>query len=268
MDYPAYRALLATELVMADASGLALLDATLPQIISFAEDRIYQDSDLDFLGTHTVDATTFTFPGQRYVNIPLMFVIIEEVSLITPTDAQPDARGSKRVPLLRTTQAFVDSVWPSVSKVRAPQPYQTYFAIPAQSVVLDANNAPMGKIYIAPTVDSQYVVEIRGTFEPTPISVANPTTFLSLYYPSLFFAASMAIATGVLLKNFGAQSDNAPQAISWEMQYNIQKQSAVKRVQRQHSWGPGWVPSFPVIGALPRFAPIPTPQPQQGAQTG
>jgi hypothetical protein len=264
VDYPSYRSLLATELVITDAPGLALLDATLPQIIAHAEERIFKDSDFDFLATRTIDTSASTRPGQRSVQIPTELVIIEQVSLVTPALKQSNAAGASTIQLLRIGTAAADAFWPNFSQVRAPKPYETYYAIPSQQVVADANNAPPGYFLVVPTVDGEYNLEIRGTFDPTPFSAANPETFLSLYYPSLFFTASMAIATGVLKQNYGAQSDDPQQAISWEAQFAQQKQVAVKRAQRTRSWGPGWVTTGPSpLAVLPRFEMI-----QQQAQPG
>jgi hypothetical protein len=129
-------------------------------------------------------------------------------------------------------------------------------------VVSDENQAPPGNILIAPTVDGEYIVEIRSTFTPTAFSADNTQTFLSEYYSSLLFAASMAIATGALKQNYGAQADDPQQAISWEAQYQMQKQVAVKQAQRQRSWGPGWVPFGPApLAVIPRFDLIQQPQP-------
>jgi hypothetical protein len=122
VDWTSYRALLATELVITDAPGLLLLDATLPQIVAFAESRIYQDSDLDFLGTRTLDTSASTRPGVRSVQIPTELVIIEQVSLVTPPLRQSSAPGSRLIPLLRVGTAALDMFWPNFSQVRPPKP--------------------------------------------------------------------------------------------------------------------------------------------------
>ena len=268
MNFTQFRAMLATELVITDPAGLILLDGVIEQIIDFAEDRIHQDSDLDFLGTNTIDGTARTTPAQRTVYIPIQFVVVEQINLIVPYSHQADSPGSSRLPLLRTSLPFLDMKWPNSgpTAVRTPKPYETYFAIPFQNVLVEnetafPENTPGSAIYIAPTVDAEYVCEIRGTFDPTPLSADNPVTFLSTYFPSLLFAAAMAYATGALKQNYGAQQDDPRQAISWEQQFQIQKTVAGKRVNRQTSWGPGWVPFGPSpMAAIPRFQMMPPPQ--------
>jgi hypothetical protein len=138
-----------------------------------------------------------------------------------------------------------------------------YFAVLRQNVVPDVYQFP-ARIHIVPTVDSTYGVVFTGSYQPTPLSATYPQTFLSVYYPSLLFAAAMAFATGALLKNFGAQADNPQMAVSWEQQYELQKQVAMQQSQRQRSWGPGWVHSAAPLAALPRFEPMPPPPQQRG----
>lgn len=242
--------------MITDEGGLTILDAVLPQIVEFAHDRIIQDSDFDFLATRQIDATTRTMRGMRDLSIPTSFVIIEQVALIKPSSDAPDYPNSytERIPLLRVGAAFLDAVWPQPWRVRKPRQYETYFAVVNQQVTDGRDGSTTGLIRIAPTVDNEYVCEIRGTFNPVRASADNPRTFLLEYYPSLFFSASMAIATGALKQNFGAQADDPRQAISWEQQYSIQKAVALKQSQRMHGFGPGWVSWGPMpMGVLPRF---------------
>lgn len=264
MNWTEYRAYLANELVITDPNGLILLDAMLPQIVAHAEERIYKDSDFDFLGTRRIDTIARTTRGERELSIPTDFVIIEQIALIRPPSAQPDQRDRDtfRVVLLRTGPAFLDIIWPHPSRTKTPRPYETYFAVFSQQVTDGITGNASGIVKIAPTPDDDYIAEIRGTFDPTPASAENPHTFLLTYYPSLFFAASMAIATGALKQNFGAQSDDPRQAISWEIQYQTQKEVAMKRSQRQHSWGPGWTSFGPSpLGTMSRFQPMAMPHP-------
>ena len=271
MNWIEYRAALANALVITDPNGLLLLDTQLPQIVAFAEERIYKDSDLDFLGTRKVDTVARTTRGVRDVAIPTDLIVIEQVALIRPPGATADRRDgdTHRVVLLRTGWSFLDMIWPYPSRTKAPRPYETYFAVYNQQVTDGSTGNSTGNLKIAPTVDDDYIAEIRGTFDPTPASADNPHTFLLTYYPSLFFAASMAIATGALKQNFGAQADDPRQAMSWEQQYELQKQVAVKRSQRQHSWGPGWVSTGPApMGPLPRFQMMAAPTGHQAGPAG
>ena len=82
MTYAEYIAALQLLAVMQDANGQALLAEILPQVIQYAELRLYRDPDLDFLATRTTDVSQKTTRGFRSVPIPAQFIVVEAVSLI------------------------------------------------------------------------------------------------------------------------------------------------------------------------------------------
>ena len=51
----------------------------------------------------------------------------------------------------------------------------------------------------------KYTIECIGTIRPAPLSPTNTTTYLSLYLPDLFLAASMVFMSA-FQKNFSAGS--------------------------------------------------------------
>jgi len=217
VNYADWLSAVQTILVIQDATGIANLNIVIPRAIEAAELRMYRDSDLDFLFTRTTDITQQTAAGSRNVNIPSQFVVVENVNLVTPASTTPTSGGS-RIPLLRTTLSFIDQIWPNETSTQAPQQFQTYFAVYEEETAA-------AHIRIAPTPDSNYYVEFRGTQRPAALSSTNSTTPLTTYLPDMFLAASLVFLAGYQ-RDFGAQSDDPKLAQSWEAQYQGQKRSA------------------------------------------
>lgn len=251
MTYTEYVAALQFLAVMQDTNGQALLNQILPQVISYAELRMYRDPDLDFLAMRTTDTTQITTRGIRSVPIPPQFVIVEEVTLFLPANTRPTSAlgvpaGMQRVPLLRTTQPWLDLVWPTESLVQPPAPFETYYAIFSEGEIAVGDDPVPGPsaFLIAPTPDDTYYAEVNGTFRPAPLSETNQQTFLSLYLPDLMLSASMVFVAG-FQKSYGQQSDDPKLAMSWEAIYQEQKGSAAVEEARKHSRSYGWTPYAP-----------------------
>ena len=84
-----------------------------------------------------------------------------------------------------------------------------------------------------------YRVEVVGTIRPTPLSATNTTTFLTLYLPDLFMAASLVFA-GENMRDFGAEGGNPAVAQTWEQNYQALMASANAEELRKRFAGPGW----------------------------
>lgn len=203
-DYTSYRAALAVEMVTStdDPNFVAIL----PTIIDYAEQRIYRE--LDLLSTVTADDTGFFTASNRSFTFPQHFVTSQQINVITPVGSTTAA--GTRNPLIPTTKEYLDFVWPSAVGATVPTSY----------AMLDDQT-----IVVGPWPDATYRVEVVGTIRPAPIGPSNTTTFLSLYLPDLFLAASMVSASGYM-RNFSSQSDDPRMSVSWEAQYQALKGSA------------------------------------------
>lgn len=225
MDYSELKTSLETYLVIQDATGVANFESILPRIIEYAEKRIYRE--LDLLATRTSDSTGTSTAGSRAVPIPDALLVIEGLAIITPAGAFPTDSGAQRIPLLRTTRAFIDTTWPIESNTKAPAPFETYYAVfseeeqAGEGSALIPNNA-----IIAPTPDGNYHVEFTGTFRPAPLSSNNPNTVLTETFPDLFFAASM-IASLSYQRDFGSSSSDPQASMSWEKLYMDLREAAI-----------------------------------------
>jgi hypothetical protein len=74
---------------------------------------------------------------------------------------------------------------------------------------------------------------------PSPLSASNTTTFISQFLPDLFMAAAMREAAG-WMKNYGAQSDDPKQALSWDAIYTNLLPSAKLEENRKRFASGSW----------------------------
>lgn len=273
MTYDEYVAALQFLAVMQDPNGQALLNQILPQVISYAELRIYRDPELDFLATRTTDTTSITQRGIRSALIPPQFVVVEGVTLLLPANTRPTAAlgvpaNMERVSLLRADRDFLDTTWPIESLVQRPAHFETYYAIFSQQETAEGDDpVPLPSSFlIAPTPDNTYYAELTGTFRPAALSATNPQTFISVFLPDLMLSASMVFVAGTQ-KSYGQQSDDPRLAMSWEQLYTKQKQGAAVEEARKKSQSSGWSPYPPApLANIPRTG-MPMPQvPQMAPQ--
>jgi hypothetical protein len=215
-------------------STMAVVDATdpaflviLPQMIAYAENRIYRD--VDFLFTSTSSTAYALTVGTRSINVPAgTFVVPEQINLITPVGISNPDLGT-RVPLLPTTKEFLDAVYGASSSTGQPKywvPFDDYTFL------------------VGPYPDAAYNVEIVGTIRPQ--SLGNGTnntvtsTFISLYLPDLFIMASM-IYIAAYQRNFSSALGNDPQMpITYETQYQTLLKSAVSEENRKKFEASAW----------------------------
>lgn len=285
MNWTEYTTALYTMLQVEDPSGLANFNQVLPQLIDYAELRMFRDPDLDFLVTRTTDRTQSTTAGIRSVPIPQAFIVVEDVALILPSAQQPNAQGATRVQLLRSTRQFCDLTWPVETDMLTPAPFETAWAIFSEQTVAAAN-APQvptagdptiaSSIIIAPTPDANYVTEFKGTYRPErfyTVAGFNPetgqaqnpvaTTFLSTQMPDMLIALSMLWGSAYQ-HNFGAQADDPRMAVSWDKIYQDLKTPAAIESARQKSQG--WMSSAygPPVIRPPAPPPMPGAPPPSG----
>lgn len=212
-------------------ANLAVMDETdtdflqiLPSVIDYAEQRLYRE--LDLLDTVTRDSSATLTVGTRSFTLPTSlgrFVVTNGINVITPSSTTIPASGTRNR-LVPISLDALDVIWPSNTGAGLP----TMFAM-----VTDQ------QISVGPSPDAAYTVEVIGTIRPTPLSASNPTTYLTLYLPDLFVAASMIFISG-WQKNFGAQTDNPQMAQSWEGQYEKLFMSANVEEQRKRYASGAW----------------------------
>lgn len=207
----------------------------LPNIIDYAELRIYRDIDL--LDTVRRDASNSLVAGDRNFTLPSAsgsFVVTQEFNVITPASATT-ADGGTRNQLVPTSMAALNALWPNSSGSTVPQ----YFAMVNQ-----------GAIIVGPWPNAAYRIEVVGTIRPLTLSSTNVTTLLSTYWPDLLLAASMVRVAGYQ-KNYGQGIDDPKMAITWETTLQDLLKSANVEEMRKKFTSQGWSSENPAPLATP-----------------
>lgn len=207
----------------------------LPGMIDFAEQRIYRE--LDLLATNVTDASAQFTPNQRTFSLPTtqgVFLVVDEINAITPAGTGSSVGTRRRLTPVSTP--WLNSVYPSAG---------SYTGLPENFARQSDTSVILG-----PSPDAAYYAEVIGTIRPSPLSVTNSSTVLTMYFPDLFITASMVFGTG-FQRDFGAQSDNPQMSQSWENQYSILFKSADVEENRKKLQGPGWTSQQPSPIATP-----------------
>lgn len=205
----------------------------LPQVISYAEDRIYRE--LDLLDTVYVNNTAALQPGTRDFALPLAGDAGKTGDYLTVTGLNLIYGAGQRQVLQPVALTYLNYVWGSSTGAALPE----YFAMVTQDNVV-----------VGPWPDQAYQVEVFGTYQPVAMSTSNQTTILTKYVPDLLIAAGCVFLSGYM-RDFGSQSDNPQMAQSWENQYQTLFKSAQMLELRKKFAGPGWtsLSSIPIVPA-------------------
>ena len=206
----------------------------LPQMITYAENRIYRD--LDLLETVTAISSYATSVNGRTVTFPIAdFITVQEVNVITPAGTTVPDNGT-RTALLPVTKEWMNYNYVSNTSASVP----TYFAMFNQNTII-----------LGPWADDTYTIEIVGTFRPDSLSASNTSTFVSLYLPDLMIMASM-IYISAFQRNFISAAANDPQMpVNYETQYQTLLKGAMVEEARKKFQSSGWTSMSPSPVATP-----------------
>jgi hypothetical protein len=226
LTYATYKTQIATMAVVAEDD--AAFTTILPQMITYAENRIYRD--LDFLFTSASSTAYSITTGNRIIAVNAAtfpdgtLVVPEQINLITPSGTSNPNAGT-RVPLLPTTKEFLDAVYGASQNTGQPKywvPFDDYTFL------------------VGPYPDANYTVEIVGTYRPASLSTNNTTTFISLNLPDLMIMASM-VYVSAYQRNFSSAMGNDPQMpITYETQYQTLLKGALSEENRKKFEAAAW----------------------------
>jgi hypothetical protein len=219
-------------LVNGDANFAGPMEA----IINYAEGRIYRDLDLP--NNSITDTSIACSSGVRLINLSTgqgTLLVIESLNLFT--SAGTTSSNATRKPLVPTSKAVIDTIYPSALSSRCGEP--EYFAR-----VSDI------QLILGPTPDQAYGTEVIATIRPAPLSASNSSTWLTQNVPELMLAGCMIAAAGYM-RDFGSQADDPKMAQSWEQQYQVLAQSAKDDTQRMKFTADGWTQAQPSPLAQP-----------------
>jgi hypothetical protein len=206
----------------------------LPQMLTYAENRIYRD--LDLLSTVTSTSTSTTATNERVVTFPISdFITIQEVNVVTPVGV-PTPNSGARIALLPVTKEWMNYNYPSSASAALP----SYFAMFNQNTII-----------LGPWPNGNYMVELVGTFRPASLSATNTATFVSTYLPDLLIMASMIYISG-FQRNFSSTAANDPgMPVNYETQYQTLLKGAMVEEARKKFQSGGWTSMSPAPVATP-----------------
>ena len=202
----------------------------LPAAIDYAELSISRD--VDFLATHGNIALGNATIGTATLAIPAGVVVLESLFY-----------GANNAPVTPASQDFIRTVYAG----SANGPPEVFAPVGAASGI---NWTPAMQVLLAPAPDSAYAITGYGTQREAPLSAAHTSTFISANLPDLFWAASMIFLAGYN-RNFGAQSDDPRQALSWEAEYQRLLKGAEIEEARKKFQSQAWGPQQPAPAATP-----------------
>ena len=234
LTYATYVTQIATLAVVPESD--AAFVTILPQMITYAENRMYRE--LDFLSTVTTNNTYTTTPGTPFASFTLAdFITLQQINVITPAGETVPNSGTRN-PLLPATKEFLNLVYPSSSSAALPE----YFAMFTQNT----DNV----VLFGPWPDDTYTLELVGTYRPASLSSVNTTTFISTYLPDLLIMASMIYVSGYQ-RNFGRANDDPQMAVTYESQYKALLQGATVEEARKKFQSSAWTSMSPATVASP-----------------
>ncbi len=226
---------------VAELSNLCVIDAkdtnflaNVPSAIDYAEGRLYRE--LDLLNTVTRDTGLLTV-GARSFTLPSTngrFVVTNGFNVITPSTTTTPDNGTRNQ-LVPCSRDVLDMLWPSTTGAAVPSLY----AMITDQIII-----------VGPAPLAAYTIETIGTIRPTPLSASQTTTFLTLYLPDLFLAASMIFMAGYM-RDYGAQADDPRMAVSWSSEYDKLFASANVEEQRKRYSAGAWGSLSPTPIATP-----------------
>jgi hypothetical protein len=240
-NWTSYQAALVTQIpsLVTDPNFITIL----PACIDYAELSIARDLDL-FSARGLLDLGALTI-GTPTLTVSNSIIVAEQLFYIAPAGG--------RVPITPMSDAALNAIYGTAT----PGPPLAWTFMPMTQLPTTTLFPPIvtvqpvvQQIEVGPSPDAAYDIQCMGLLRPLTLSAANPTTYISLNYPDLFWAASMIFLAGYN-RNFGAQSDDPRQALSWESEYSRLLKSALVEEERKKMRGPAWTASSPSPLATP-----------------
>ena len=178
--------------------------AIVNDFIEFAENRIFREVDLDVFRSYQYAALT---ASNSFVSLPGS--AITDTALIRSVQIYGQSLGNSRTKLEQKDVTFMNEYWPDRTATATP----VYYA-----------NWKAGNIYLAPTPDVAYNIEVALNKLPTGLSSTNTTTWVSTNAPRTLLYACLCEALKYLkgpydlLAQYEQSYANALQDLSIEQQ--------------------------------------------------
>jgi hypothetical protein len=174
-----------------------LTSSLIDTFITLAENRVMRDIDLD---VYKKDATASTTSGNRFIQLPSDFLTLRYMFISV---------GDDQLALDYRDMSFMKEYHADYAQTGTPKYYAMF----------DESN-----LYLAPTPDAAYTVQLGYIYRPTQLSSSNTQTWLSknapeaLLYACLIQGYSFTKGPLELLQFFNNSYKEAIQALGIEQQ--------------------------------------------------
>ena len=157
-----------------EATTDVLTDVIVNDFIEHAEDRIFREVDLDVFRSYQVASLTV---GNPFVAVP--GINITQDAFTRSVQIYTDGGTPIREYLIQKDVTFMNEYWPNRDSTGKPK----YYA-----------NWDQDRLYLAPTPNSAYKIELALNKQPTGLSATTTTTWLSTNAPKVLLYACLVEA--------------------------------------------------------------------------
>ena len=157
-----------------EATTDVLTDIIVNDFIEHAEDRIFREVDLDVFRSYQTASLTI---GNPFVAVP--GINITQDAFTRSVQIYTDGGTPTREYLIQKDVTFMNEYWPNRDSTGKPK----YYA-----------NWDQDRLYLAPTPNSAYKIELALNKQPTGLSSTTTTTWLSTNAPKVLLYACLVEA--------------------------------------------------------------------------
>jgi len=157
-----------------EATSDVLTDVIVNDFIEHAEDRVFRELDLDVFRSYQTASLTV---GNPFVAVP--GINITQDAFTRSVQIYTDGGTPTREYLIQKDVTFMNEYWPNRDNTGKPK----YYA-----------NWDQDRLYLAPTPNSAYKIELALNKQPTGLSSTTSTTWLSTNAPKVLLYACLVEA--------------------------------------------------------------------------
>ena len=157
-----------------EATSDVLTDVIVNDFIEHAEDRIFRELDLDVFRSYQTASLTV---GNPFVAVP--GINITQDAFTRSVQIYTDGGTPTREYLIQKDVTFMNEYWPNRDSTGKPK----YYA-----------NWDQDRLYLAPTPNSAYKIELALNKQPSGLSATTTTTWLSTNAPKVLLYACLVEA--------------------------------------------------------------------------
>lgn len=190
----------------------------LPNAIDYAELSIQRD--LDLFATHGILPLGPMTVGTPTLTVDPSVIVMEQLFYTS---------SAGRLPVTPVSDVALNAIYST-----APNgPPKGWSFLPNTQSTGPSAGIVAQQIEVGPAPDQAYIMTCYGTSRLPTLNESPGGTFISLNMPDLLWAASMIFWSGYN-RNFGAQSDDPRQAVSWTSEYaRLLKSAGIEEARKK-----------------------------------